>query len=242
MPAATPGLQAAGDSQVTFSVPVLSPPILYTGRNDPTRLDEEAAMNNKIGDTWCLRRAGVLAVMAGVAVLATACGVRSVTVSASGGSATFAQVVALAQCMRSHGVPNFPDPSASGGFTLSANGAKGTVDIDSSQVRTAYGACRHLLSGGGPNLAQLQQHIQQQEQQAQRALPELLKFYHCMRSYGVPNFPDPPAIGQGSAASANSAGIDPTSPQFQAAVRACHYVLPAGVHLRMHTSAGVNKS
>jgi len=33
----------------------------------------------------------------------------------------------------------------------------------------------------------------------------------------------------------------PTSPQFQAALHACHHVLPAGVHLRLHMSVGVQK-
>jgi hypothetical protein len=190
-------------------------------------------MNDETSGTRGRGRAGARAAVA-AAVLAAACAGCSThtSVSVSGGTAAFAQVVALAQCMRSHGVPNFPDPNASGSFTLSSNGASGTVDIDSSQVRTAYGACRHLLSGGGPNLAQLQQ----QEQRERQALPEMLKFSGCMRSHGVPNFPDPPAIGQVSA-SVNSAGIDPKSPQFLAAVHDCRYVLPAGVHLHLHVSA-----
>jgi hypothetical protein len=194
-------------------------------------------MNGKTGSTQGLRRAGAVAVIAAAAVLATACGSSSAPSSAtslSAESAPFAQLLALAQCMRGHGVPNFPDPGASGGFTLSANGARGTVDIDSSQVQVAYGACRHLLPGGGPNPARLQQ----QEQQAQRALPGLLKFSRCMRGHGVPNFPDPPASGQAPAAPPKDAGINPKSPQFLAAARACQQVLPAGVHI----SLGVHKS
>jgi hypothetical protein len=198
-------------------------------------------MNGKTGGTRTTRRAAALAAAAAAAVLAAACGGCSTHTSVSGGTAGFAQVVALAQCMRSHGVPNFPDPNASGSFTLSANGARGTVDIDSSQVRTAYGACRHLLSGGGPSLAQLQQHLQQQEQRERQALPEMLKFSACMRGHGVPNFPDPPAIGQ-TPTSVNSAGIDPKSPQFLAAVHDCRHVLPAGVQLHLHVSVGGHKS
>jgi hypothetical protein len=167
--------------------------------------------------------------VAAVAVLATACGGSSDPSpgdSASGGQATFAQLVALAQCMRSHGAPDFPDPSASGGFNLTTtpNGLNGAIDIDSSQIQAAYRACRHLLAGGGPNISQLQQQIQQKQE---RALRELLKFAQCVRSHGVPNFPDPTSNGL----DLKDAAISPTSPQFQAAVRACQHALPAGMHI-----------
>ena len=71
----------------------------------------------------------------------------------------------------------------------------------------------------------------------QRALPGLLKFSQCMRGHGVPNFPDPPASGQPPPAP-KDAGINPKSPQFLAAARACQHVLPAGVHI----SLGAHKS
>ena len=64
-------------------------------------------MNDKTGGNRAPRRAGALAVAAAVAVLATACG-GSAPSSAS--APTYAQELALAQCMRGHGVPNFPDP------------------------------------------------------------------------------------------------------------------------------------
>jgi hypothetical protein len=197
-------------------------------------------MNDKTGGTRGPRRAGVLAVVAAIAVLATACGSSSVpsfATSASAGSATFTQLVALAQCMRTHGAPNFPDPNTSGDFNLTTtpNGPKGAIDIDSSQIRVAYGACRHRLPGGGPNLGQLQQ---QAQQKLQRALPRLLKLSQCMRSHGVPNFPDPTLNGL----DLNGSGINPTSPQFQAAIRACQHLLPAGLHMHVSVSAGVPTS
>ena len=196
-------------------------------------------MNGNTGGSRGLRRAAALAAVAAVAVAATACGssAPSAGSAALGGSVTFAQEVALARCMRSHGVPGFPDPSSSGGFTLTTtpNGPKGAVDIDSSQVQAAYGACRHLLSGGGPSVAQLQQHLQQEQQTQQEALPALVRFAQCMRSHGVPGFPDPPASGQATPAASKGAGINPNSPQFQAAVRACQHVLPAGAHVSIGT-------
>ena len=74
-------------------------------------------MNDKTGGNRGPRRAGALAVVAAVAVLATACGVcmcmRSSGGSASAGSATYRANLAYAHCMQTHGVPNFPDPTNS---------------------------------------------------------------------------------------------------------------------------------
>ena len=82
-------------------------------------------MNDKTGGNRGLRRAGALAVAAAVAMLAAGCGVVHISLgsgsaSSSASAPTYAQVLALAQCMRSHGVPDFPDPSASGGYTLTS--------------------------------------------------------------------------------------------------------------------------
>jgi hypothetical protein len=52
-----------------------------------------------------------------------------------------------------------------------------------------------------------------------------LKFSECMRSNGITNFPDPTSSG-GIHISSNS-GIDPQSPQFQAAQKACRKYFPA---------------
>jgi hypothetical protein len=180
-------------------------------------------MNDKTGGNGGLRRAGALAVVAAVAVLATACG-SSAPSSAS--SPTFAQEVALAQCMRSHGAPNFPDPNASGGFTLN--------EPITGQDLAAYGDCRHLLPGG-PSLARVQQLAQQQQQQLAKLVPALVKFAGCVRSHGVPNFPDPTANGQFPPGSLKNAGVTPQSTQFQSAMSACQHELPAG--MSFHSSA-----
>jgi hypothetical protein len=198
-------------------------------------------MNRKTGGKAGLRRGGALAVAAAVAALATACGsAPSPAGPALGASVTLSQEVALAHCMRSHGAPDFPDPDASGGFNLSTtpNGPPGTVDINSTQIQAAYGACRHLLAGGGPSISQIDRRIQQQRQ---RALPMLLKFARCMRSHGEPGFPDPTADGL-PATSLKDAGISPLSPQFQASAQACQHVLPAGMHVTVtrHVSGGLH--
>ena len=200
-------------------------------------------MNEKTAGHRSLRHAGVLAVAAGVAVLTTACAGGSAPSSAS--PPTYAQVVSLAQCMRGHGVPDFPDPDASGGYSLSGNGtlegAGGSVNIDSSQAQAAYGDCRHLLPGG-PSIAQLEQRVQQAQQQEEKELPLLLKFAQCMRGHGEPDYPDPTLSGQGTSGNPQGAGINPGSPQFQAAVAACQHVLPAGAHVSVGTTSGTRQS
>jgi hypothetical protein len=193
-------------------------------------------MKDKTGGNRGLRRAAALAAVAAVAVLTTACGVVHVHVGSSssspqGGSVTFAQELAVAQCMRGHGLPNFPDPSPSGGFSASV-----LPTLDSSQGQAAYGACRHLLAGGGPSIAQLQQDSQQAQQKLQQLLLALVKFSQCVRSHGVPKFPDPSASGL----DLNGSGINPQSPQFQAAVRACQHVMPAGTQFNVSTHASTS--
>ena len=101
-------------------------------------------MNNKTGSRRGPRRAGALAVVAATAVL-TACGGSP---SSSGGAApagpvTFQADLAFAQCMRTHGLPGFPDPHPSGGTSISIS-----VHVQAnSPAAKAYGACEHLLPG-----------------------------------------------------------------------------------------------
>jgi hypothetical protein len=181
-------------------------------------------MNGKTGGSQGLRRAAALAAAAAIATAATACGGSGAPSSAS--SPSFAQELALAQCMRSHGMPGFPDPSPSGGFGLTP----GT--LDSSQLHAAYGACRHLLPGGGPSLGQVQQQAQQDQQ---KALLMELKLAKCMRSHGMPGFPDPTSTGL----NLNGSGINPRSPRFQAAMSACGHVVP-GLHSETRESVGTH--
>ncbi|HZE48029.1 MAG TPA: hypothetical protein VE074_00630, partial [Jatrophihabitantaceae bacterium] len=95
------------------------------------------------------RMAGLVTAAAAI-VLVAACGggsagpgvaqIKSSTPAASGSTSSAAaqpSAVAYAKCMRSHGVPNFPDPS---------NGGKvdGKVNIDTPQFRAAQEACKAL--------------------------------------------------------------------------------------------------
>jgi hypothetical protein len=193
-------------------------------------------VNNKRGT----RRAAALAIAVGIAAATTACGVHVSIGSAGSASAaptesyTYAQELALAQCMRGHGLPTFPDPDPSEGFN---GGVLSTFDTSLGQA--AYGACRHLLAGGGPSVSQLQQESQQVQQKEAEMLPELLKFSQCMRSHGVPGYPDPTLTGQGISGNLQGAAINPDSPIVQAAVSACQHLAPG---LSFHVSASRSRS
>jgi subtilase family serine protease len=106
-------------------------------------------MNGETGGSRGLLRAGALAVVAAVAVMATACDVVHVHVGSSGGSApagpaTFRADLAYAHCMQTHGLPGFPDPNPSEGFSISGQ-LNGNA---SSPAARANDACQHLLPRG----------------------------------------------------------------------------------------------
>jgi hypothetical protein len=71
------------------------------------------------------------------------------------------------------------------------------------------------------------------------ARPALVKFSQCMRGHGVPDFPDPPSDGQASPPPSQQAGVNPASPRFPAAVRACQHLLPAGTNISFQTRISV---
>jgi hypothetical protein len=153
------------------------------------------------------------------ALLATACGGRSPTGVANVASGTTAAttttqngLVTFSQCMRSNGVPSFPDPQhlPDGSVKLIIHRGAGTPHF-----QAAMSACNHLLPQGGP---------QQNAQQTRKQLANELSFAHCMRSRGVSRFPDPTAQGGLSVEMVQAQGIDVHSPQILRVVQAC---LPA---------------
>ena len=113
-------------------------------------------------------------------------------------------------CMRSHGVPNFPDPDAQGTLTITVSPS---LNPSSPLFQKAETDCRHLLPAR-KGLSQAQQ---------QRMKTRLLAFAACMRSHGFPHYPDP-IFGSGGMVSqgiGRNDGIDPNSPIYQAAQKTC---------------------
>jgi hypothetical protein len=155
----------------------------------------------------------VLLGMLGI-VLLTACSSDPPT-AAGGGSSTssaYAKALAYAQCIRAHGVPAYPDPNSQGQFVV-PNG--GTLPAVSPAVMSAAGkACQKLQPPSMPGPPQ--------GGQGPGATSQGLKFSACMRSHGVPDFPDPAANGSFTL----PPGANPESPQWQHAERACQSLMP----------------
>ena len=130
------------------------------------------------------------------------------------------QAIAYTACMHAHGVPNFPEPQVSehGGSTSIKMAVPAGVGKDP-KFKAASEACRKLLPGGGPgNQAPLTP--AQQEQYLRAAA--------CIRSHGVPNFPDPTFSGGG--VHIEHQKLNESSPAFKAAVHDCESLIPGGVH------------
>jgi hypothetical protein len=134
--------------------------------------------------TWpTTRTANAIIAGVGVAVLAPACSGSARSHAAQHGSSRAA--IAFARCMRSHGVPNYPDPSSSNELPSGLPKViPQAVGVSNSQFLAATNACRHLYpKGAQPTPAENQQ-----------TLSRLVKFAQCMRSHGVSNWPDPERV------------------------------------------------
>jgi hypothetical protein len=114
-----------------------------------------------------------------------------------------------AQCLRDHGIPNFPDPVLD---------TRGQPQIDqqllnslpASVTQAAEQACRAQIDAA------------QQSADAQRppATPQELaqatRFAQCMRQHGWPNFPDPDAHGSFSSSTPGALPPSKRDPSWQA--------------------------
>jgi hypothetical protein len=112
--------------------------------------------------------------------------------------------------MRSHGIPDFPDPKiSSNGSGTSVGmrvGTRGDLNPSNPTFKAASRACRSLQPAGA----------NPQPQTAQELATDV-KFADCMRSHGYPSFPDPDSRGVFNLPPA----INPNSAQFSSAQNAC---------------------
>ncbi|HET6869734.1 MAG TPA: hypothetical protein VFH80_27725 [Solirubrobacteraceae bacterium] len=161
-------------------------------------------------------------VVAGCALLA-ACGSTGQPSGTATGAASSAPggadpLLKLARCMRAHGVTNFPDPSANGLQIPSS------INPKSPAFRSAQQACKQFLPNQGAPPAT-----------SPRDRAAALKLSQCMRSHGVPQFPDPAFSPPRNARAvlvmrgmvfAIPTSVEPNSPAFQHASHACGFGLP----------------
>ena len=136
------------------------------------------------------------------------------------------KMLAFAKCMRSDGVPNFPDPDAGGGFDVSPG-----TNPSSPAFKAAQAKCQKLMPGGGllgPGTT---------GRASPQTLARMLKVAQCMREHGISGFPDPttsvPSIHPGIGVVADREGaifvlpstLDLQSSQFSHAAAACGFGL-----------------
>jgi hypothetical protein len=150
-----------------------------------------------------------------------ATGSTATTTSPSAGGRTHATgLLAYSSCMRSHGVPNFPDPSSSGGLPKQAVVSAQSA-VSKAELTVANNHCAHLLPAGG-SLGPPSQTVTIQDQQY------YLKAVACMRSHGITDFPDPVFSG-GGVSFTQPPGLDTNSLQFTQANEICRKLIPAGL-------------
>ncbi len=170
---------------------------------------------------------GLVAVLAGVALLAGACGSgsRSAGAGANSGQPIVEVLDAFAQCMRNHGEPDFrfvrispgapPSPSSPPELIDHGWGSQG-AGPSQARFQSASQACQHLFPATPPSTGELHQQFLKGLQTAK-----------CMRAHGYPDWPDPQQ-GNGTNLQTVPIGIDTHSPQFQAAAKKCGVSLPPG--------------
>jgi hypothetical protein len=98
-----------------------------------------------------------------------------------GGSRSAAASVGIrySECMRAHGVPNFPDPTSVGAGVQLLGGAG--VNTQSPAFASAQNACQKLLPGGTPGPGSY----------SATQIKQGVKLAACMRAHGLRSFPDP---------------------------------------------------
>lgn len=131
------------------------------------------------------RTVTVFAITAAVVVISAGCGstVKTDATTTTNAGVTTGEdtkltgrerAVKFAECMRQNGVPDFPDPDASGAFPSFG------ISVTAAVWKAALAACKTLQPPGS-----LSAHMTPTQFSA------ALKFAQCMRTHGVPDFPDP---------------------------------------------------
>lgn len=165
-------------------------------------------MDSRADGRGQVRRPGALA----LAAVAIAC---ALVLAACGSShhpghtqaSSHAKLVRYSDCMRSHGVSNFPDPE-DGGYPLRTSG----INMQAPAFQSATVACAKLQPGGAKEPAPI----------TDAQVYQMAKKARCIRRHGFPNFPDP-RLASGGHLFVNSpgAGWNPEAPAAVTARKAC---------------------
>jgi hypothetical protein len=154
---------------------------------------------------------------AGVASLLTTTTTTASSAPQTGTAASTA--LAYVSCMRANGEPNMPDPPAGGGNHVHISITAGSgVDPSSPEFTRATNACKHLLPDNGVPSDSITPADQ----------ADYLTAAACMRSHGVPDFPDP-TFQDDSVTFSIRRPLDPNSSQYKSALATCQKLIPAGL-------------
>jgi len=176
-----------------------------------------------------IARVGVIIAMSAVSLMLASCGSTSpphvanlgttTTTGAvqGGGGNDLTRMISYAQCMRSHGVANYPDPLSDGEFDKTTVSQLASTN---SHYQTANRSCSHLLPSGTNGMTPAL---------AQEIYSDELKFVQCMHSHGVSNWPNPRLDRGRYDFDPEAVGIDTNSPQLKSKMQACDYVFPANI-------------
>jgi hypothetical protein len=114
--------------------------------------------------------------------------------------------------MRANGDPNQTDPTIDQYGVINITIPDGISATISSQVHGSTGPCSQYELAA-ENVLRAANPVAPPPTQAQ-----LMQYYGCMRTHGVPNFPNPGANGESNF---RAAGVDPNSASFVNADKIC---------------------
>jgi len=114
-----------------------------------------------------------------------------------------------AQCLRDHGIPNFPDPVVD---------THGQIQYDEQLIKNlpaavtqrAQLACQSQINAAQSAAANAQPPATPQE------IAQATRFAQCMRQHGWPNFPDPDSHGGFELSNPHDGPTTKNDPSFQA--------------------------
>lgn len=161
--------------------------------------------------TWLAAAAAAVSIALGLALAACgspghpAAGPAANTHDPSGRS----QLEAVVQCLRAHGVPNFPDPVYD-----PSDGRWHYADYRQAIPQRSQQACQHL----DPSAVSPSPPVPQAQ------FTELVRLAQCIRQHGLPTWPDPNPQGQFRLPPSQLA----KSPLSVNAVKACQRYIPNG--------------
>ena len=142
--------------------------------------------------------------------------------SSAGGSAN-SPLLAFSQCMRTRGVPDFPDPQP--GASNAKFPSARQLGVGSSRLSAAENACQHLLPAGVDD--------QFPPAEVPLLLSGMRQFSRCMRAHGVPNWPDPATDSEGrpyfNLSGHGFSRQQAHSPQLGAKEAECQHLMPSAL-------------